>query len=195
MTNEERRQQVKAEKARRKKGDLKTKAVRYAAGCQIIKLEKKAFGWHYIGHTVDEDVSYSADTTYGDGYATTKIHKHVKIIKYAYFNRPKVWQGGFVLGLVETISNIVSFFRRLALNLIIVPIIITVVMMMGGGDSGAVLGLMWGGIYGGLIGLSLLLAALGFALKKAFKAEEKTDEILTQNGFDVWSANEEGETM
>jgi len=190
MTNEERREQVKAEKARQKKGDLKTKAIRYTWGCPIIKFEKRCFGWHYVGHTVDEEVSYSADTNYDTGH--TRINKHVKIIKYAYFNRPKVWQGGFLFGLVEFLANLVSFFRRIALSLIIIVAIITGIVAASGEE--AIIGVVIG-IYAGLIVGSFLLAGLGALLKKTMKIEEKTDEILTENGFDVWSANEDGETM
>lgn len=192
MTNEERRQQLKAERARQKKGDLKTKAIKYTWGCPIIKFEKRCFGWHYVGHTVDEDVSYSADTTYGDGYATTRINKHVKIIKYAYFQRPKVWQGGFLFGLVEFLANIVSFFRRIALSLIILVAIIAGICMASGSES--VAGIIIG-VYAGLIVASFLLAGLGALLKKTMKIEEKTDEVLSENGFDVWSSHEDGETI
>ncbi len=49
--------------------------------------------------------------------------------------------------------------------------------------------------YGVVFVGSFLFAGLGLLWKKLFKLEEKTDEILTENGYDVWSANEDGETI
>lgn len=183
--NSLRREEVKKEKQRKKKGDLNVKAIKYAFGCQIIKFEKRMFGWHYQGHTVDDDVTYSV-TDNG------KIKKNHKIIKYAYFNRPKVWKTNFLFTLTETLSKIVSFFRRLYLNLIVVMIVLMIIGFMGDDKT---LGIVVLCIGLGLIALSFLLAGLGTLWKKVFKLEEKTDEIFTANGFDVWSSNEEGENL
>ncbi len=178
-SNEERRQQVKEEKARKKKGDLKVKAIKYALGCQIIKFEKRCFGWHYVGHTVDDDVSYEVTDS-------GKVKKNHKIIKYAYFNRPRVWKNNFLFGLTETLSNIFSFCRRLMINLIIVGIALAVIPSTRIGTL-----ITYGVVFVG----SFLFAGLGLLWKKLFKLEEKTDEILTESGYDVWSANEDGETI
>lgn len=183
--NEARREEIKKEKARKKKGDLKVKAIRYVLGCQIIKFEKRMFGWHYTGHTVDDDVSYEITDS-------GKIKANHKIIKYAYFNRPKVWKKNFLFSFTEFLSNFVSFFRKVYLNLIVVMIILMVIGFM---QEEKTMGIVVLCIGLGLIALSFLLAGLGGLWKKVFKLEEKTDEILTANGYDVWSANEDGETI
>lgn len=182
---DERREELKAEKSRKKKGDLKIKAIRYAFGCQIIKFEKRCFGWHYVGHTVDDDVSYQVTD---DG----KVKKNHKIIKYAYFARPKVWKTNFLFGLTETISKILSFIRRILINAIIIGLALFIIGLCIG-NTGLALGV--GLAYGISIFGSLGFAGLGVLWKKVFKLEEKTDEILDANGFDVWAANEDGETI
>lgn len=188
MANEERRQEIKAEKARQKKGNLKVKAIKYTYGCPIIKFEKRCFGWHYIGHTVDEDVSYDVvSTNYG-----AKVRKNTKIIKYAYFNRPKVWKKNFLFGLTEFIANFLSFFRRILIGLLPIQVIIALILAFTGSVTGAV---VIGLVNVALIAAGFAFAGLGLLWKKVFKLEEKTDEVLTANGFDVWSANEDGETM
>ncbi len=188
MTNEERRQEVKNEKARQKKGDLKVKAVKYSYGCPIIKFEKRCFGWHYVGHTVDEDVSYDVVKT----STCEKLKKNTKIIKYAYFNRPKVWKKNFLFGLTEFIANFLGFFRRILIGLAPIQIIIGIILIAADAAEGA---LILGIVNAALIAAAFVFGGLGFLWKKVFKLEEKTDEVLTANGFDVWSANEEGETI
>lgn len=187
MTNEERRQSAKAEKQRQKKGKLKTKAIRYCWGDQIIRFEKKCFGWHYTGHTVDEDVSYEA---YESGNSV-KVRENRKVIKYDYFNRPKVWKKNFLAVLTETLSNLVSFIRRLILPFSVILAIIAVII--GFMSESWTFGIVVLCVYAGIIALSLALAGLGALWTKVFKLKEKTDEILTQNGYAIWDENKEGE--
>ncbi len=182
---DERRENLKAEKSRKKKGDLKIKAIKYAFGCQIIKFEKRCFGWHYVGHTVDDDVSYQVTDS-------GKVKKNHKIIKYAYFARPKVWKNNFLFGLTETLSKILSFVRRVLLNMIVIGVILFIVGIATQ-NKGLALGV--GLAYGISIAGSFAFAGLGLLWKKVFKLEEKTDEILDANGFDVWASHEEGEHL
>lgn len=181
----ERREELKAEKSRKKKGECKVKAIRYVFGCQIIKFEKRCFGWHYRGHTVDDDVSYEVTDS-------GKVKKNHKITKYAYFVRPKVWENNFLFGLTETISKIFSFVRRVLINAIVIGIILFIVGIMTE-NSGLALGV--GLAYGISIAGSFIFAGLGALWKKVFKLEEKTDEILVANGFDVWASVDDGETI
>ncbi len=183
--NDERREELREEKKRKKKGDLKVKAIKYVFGNQIIKFEKRMFGWHYVGHTVDDDVSYEV-TDKG------KIRKKHNIIKYSYFNRPKVWKGNFLFNFTEIISNLISFFRRVLINAVIFVAIILYIINM---DNPSMFAILFCSIYGGLILGSFAFAGLGYLWKKVFKLEEQTDEVLTANGFDVWSANEDGELI
>ena len=94
--------------------------------------------------------------------------------------------------MTEILSNIVSFFRVLALNLI-VPAIIVCIIIMAGGDEGSKAVTAIALVYAGLIGLSLILGGLGYLWKKVFKLTEKTDQYLAENGYEEWSNYEVAE--
>lgn len=165
-----------------------TKQRNYTFGPQIIKLEKKCFDWRCKGRdsTVVDD-GYEA-TDYGS-YVRVKHKTH--IIKSIYFSRPADYKKNILFSLTELLSNIVSFFRVLALNLIvfaIVAIIIFGVLM----DNTKVIEVIVG-IYASLIGTSLVLAGLGYLWRKVFRLSEKTDEYYEENGYKAWSEYENEE--
>ena len=171
----------------KKVGKLKVKGKKYAYGCQILKFEKKCFDWVCAGKAV---------TDVDDGYeiTSTKIkHKH-HIVKSVYFKRPYDYKKNFLFKLTEFLSNIISFFRVLALNLLIPAVIIGIVLAVVNSDTDGFIGKLIGiyaGIYGGLIVASLLFAGLGALWRKVFKLTEKTDEIQEANGFLKWSEYED----
>lgn len=171
----------------RNKRKLKTKGRKYAYGCQIIQFEKKCFDWVCAGHSV---------TDVDDGYEVTdtKIkHKH-HIIKSVYFSRPYDYKKNFLFSFTEFLSNIVSFFRVLALNLLFPAVIVGAILAFTMEDMVGTLVGIYLGVYGGLIGASLILAGLGALWRKVFKLTEKTDEIQEQNGFQKWSEYEDDES-
>ena len=163
-----------------KKGKLKVKGRKYAFGCQILRLEKKCFDWVCAGSVV---------TDVDDGYEVTDTqirHKH-HIVKSIYFNRPYDYAKNFLFALTEFLSNIVSFFRVLVLNLLIPAVIVGIILMVLTPEKvGMIIGI-YAGVYGGLIALSLLLAGLGYLWRKVFKLREKTDQIQFANGYAAWS--------
>lgn len=168
----------------RNTGKLKVKSRRYAYGSQIIQLEKRCFDWVCAGESV---------TDVDDGYTISETsikHKH-HIVKRIYFKRPPDYKKNFLFGLTEFLSNIVSFFRVLALNLLVPAVIVGVVLMIFQENMiGTIIGI-YAGVYGGLIGASLILAGLGALWRKVFKLTEKTDEIQKANGFMPWSEYED----
>jgi len=182
----ERRDAAKQERNRQKKGDLKSKAVKYSYAAFIIKFEKRMFGWHYEGKE-RETIDQGYEATVHDSGRVTVRHK-VKVVKYAWFTRPKVWPKNPLFMITEILSGIVSFFRRIAISLSPIAIIIGIIMMS---NSPEIVGIL-AGVYGGLIGGSIVLALLGLLWKKVFKLEDKCDQILLDNGFATWSENEEG---
>ena len=171
-------------------GKLKVKCKRYSYACPIIKFEKKCFDWVCAGYSV---------TDVDDGFEVTETkikHKH-HIVKSVYFRRPYDYKKNFLFGLTEFLSNIVSFFRVLALNLLVPAVIVGVILCVLNSGSSAFIGKMVGifvGIYGGLIGASLILAGLGALWRKVFKLTEQTDEIQVANGFMRWSEYEDDES-
>lgn len=187
MTNEERRQDARAEKQRQKNGKLKTKAIRYFWGDQIIRFEKKCFGWHYTGHTTDVEVSYDAY----DAGDSVKVKQNKKFITYDYFERPRVWKKNALFMLTEMLSNFVSSVRRFTLPLSIILLIIGVIVgFIGESWTFTVVVLC---VYAGIIALSFVLAGLGALWMKVFKLKKETDKVLTENGYAIWDDNEEGE--
>lgn len=170
-----------------KKDKLKIKNKKYAYGCQIIKFEKKCFDWICMGKEV---------TDVDDGYEVTDTavkHKH-HIVKSIYFGRPRDYKKNFLFSLTEMLSNIVSFFRVLALNLLIPAVIVGAILMFFNSESiGMIIGI-YAGVYGGLIALSLLFAGLGALWRKVFKLTQKTDEIQVKNGYKPWSEYEDNES-
>ena len=172
-----------------KKFKIKQIGKKYAYGAPIIKFEKKCFDWHCIGREKE---------TVDDGYEVTETSTHYKvrhkshIVKTIWFERPACYKKNFLFVLTEILSNIVSFFRVLALNLI-VPAIIVCIIIMAGGDEGSKAVTAIALVYAGLIGLSLILGGLGYLWKKVFKLTEKNDQYLAENGYEEWSNYEVAE--
>ena len=172
----------------RNAGKLKVKSRKYAYGSQIIRLEKRCFDWVCAGETV---------TDVDDGYEiseTSVKHKH-HIVKRVFFRRPKDYKKNFLFGLTEFLSNIVSFFRVLALNLLVPAVVVGIVLMVLNKDMIATIVGIYAAVYGGLIGASLILAGLGFLWRKVFKLTEKTDAIQVANGYMPWSEHEDDNSI
>ncbi len=145
-------------------------------GGQLIKFEKTSFGWEFLGYDTDEEIT-------GIDWDRGKVHS--KVFKRLFFTRPNPYSKNFLFKLIEFIANIISFFRRLFLNLL--PIALIACVLMSALNPDAWLVLAWGtfcGVYGGLIAATLLLSVLGRILKKAFKIEEKLETAMTDAGYD-----------
>lgn len=172
----------------RNKFELKTKHRKYVYGCQIIQLEKKCFGWRTAGKssTTVDDGYESTISDEGSHYKVTTRHKS-HVVKYAYFKRPRMYAKNPLFSIVEMLSGIVSFLRVLALNLIAFAILASVVLMIADPATATPVVSAIAIVYAALIGASLLLAGAGYGLRKAFKLDEKTDEILEANGYIKWS--------
>lgn len=204
MDYNERRQQVinerKAERKRKKIGQVNISSVKYTLAPPIIKFEKQCFGWHYRGNDISE-IYDGEEIEIGDFreqngkyYANATRKEKKKVLKYVYFARPKCWVKNPLFMLVELLSNIVSFFRRLAISLWYFPVAaIVIIAFLSKGKTGAGEGKFFGiiiAVYAILIIGSLVLAGLGYLLKKVFRLEEATDEILLENGYDIWASND-----
>jgi len=173
-----------------KKFTIRTKGKNYTWGPQIIKLEKKCFGWHCEGREQKEvDDGYEA-TDHGS-YISVK-HK-TKLIKTIYFSRPTDYKKNFLFSLLELISNIISFFRVWALNIILIPIIICVIAALGEANSADGFIKIIAIIYGSLILGSIVVALLGLLVRRVFKLDQKTDDYYQANGYQKWTEYEEAE--
>lgn len=144
-------------------------------GGQLIKFEKCAFGWEFLGYDTDEEIT-------GIDWDKGKVKS--KVFKRLYFTRPNPYSKNFLFKLVEFIANIIGFFRRLLLNLIVIALIGCIAVSVLDSDM---VGLVWGifcGVYGGLIVATLLFGFLGKILGKAFKVEEKLEAAMTDAGYE-----------
>ena len=151
--------------------------VKYSFSSFIIKFERKCFDWHYVGRNVDDTVESATVTESG------KVKLNHKIVKYARFERPKVYQKNFLFSLTELISKFISFFRRLAISFSPIVIIACIVLAFMGSTS-VILPVCI--VYAVLIAASILFALLGKLWIKVFKLNEKTNEILEKNGYVAW---------
>lgn len=184
---EGRRNAARAEKQRQAMGKLKCKGINYSWGCQLIKFEKKCFGWHYTGNQITDEEYSTLDRDSNGNY---KENKHHNITKTAYFERPVVWPMDGLFVLTELLSNILSFFRRILISLS--PLVAIGLIIISSMDDvpGELLEYVLIAYVVAIFG-SIALALFGAFLKKTRKLEEKCDKILDENGFAIWSENEE----
>ncbi len=180
--NFEKDQQKKFRIEAKKAGILSIKYIKYTYAKFIIRFEKYCFDWHYLG--IDRDDYYEGASISDSGRIT---HKH-KIIKYARFERPKNYQKNFLFSFTELLSNIVSFFRRLSISLIWLPIVGLILSCFLESSNNLLIDLVtaYFGIMAGLIVASIVLALLGKLWIKVFKLQEKTNEMLERHGYVAW---------
>lgn len=139
----------------------------------LLKLEKKAFGWHYYGSDV-------ADHSY---------------IDWLEFRRQNPYSNNVLFVITEFLSKIWSFLRRLALVIctptVILSLVVTLLdkVVFGGsiGISDPAFKFFKLNIIGYLVGLvlpTLILSLAGFWLRKIFQIDEKASASLRNDGYD-----------
>lgn len=169
-----------------KKFTIRTVGRVYSLGPQILKLEKKCFGWHCEGREKEVvDDGYTA-TDHGS-YVSVK--HNTKLIKYIYFSRPCDYKKNILFSLLEFISNILSRIRVWAINLIVIAIIVAAIFYSTSPQVTQGIAI----IYAALILGSIVVALLGLLVRKVFKLDEKTDQYYAENGYKKWSDYEENE--
>ena len=185
-TKEER----KAELLRKKKGNLKTKRIRYTLGSQFIQFEKRSFGWHYEGKTVDTvDDGYEAH--YNEYTGNVSVSHKTHVIKDAYFTRPACWPKNFLTVLTELLSMFFSFIGRILFNILPILVIVGIIVAAVGAGATMIIAVVAG--YAGLYVVRLIFALLGRLWKKVFKLQDRCDEELEKYGYVSWTETEEGE--
>ncbi len=148
-------------------------------GGQLIKFEKKCFGWRFLGYEKQSEITGVDD------------HGNIKrsIFKNLYFKRVSPYTNNFLFKLTELLDKIISFVRRILVNLFPLAFIacLAVTLLGGGGDADKIAPKMWmllAGVYGGLIAATLLFGLLGFIWKKIFKIEENLETAMTEAGYE-----------
>lgn len=153
----------------------------------ILKLEKKAFGWHYWGNETEDDPSI--DPTSSGGW---RVNHH--LVDWLEFRRQSPYSGNFLFCLTEILSNIWSFIRRLvtliAIPALIFVLVLSLVMQYGCNDVNTAatgfevlkyLAIVYGA---GILAPSFIFIGFGFLWRAVFRLDEKLRAQLRADGYD-----------
>ena len=165
----------------------------------LVKLEKKAFGWEYIGsHSErtewDEQVENTSGEWVGDVYVrTTERHteRRSKITTYKDFSRITPYSFNIIFHIFEFLSGIISFVRRFVMYLVDLALVLFAILgaiaVFGGGED---IGTFVEGIGAFLLLYvicivvpSLLIALFAWLMRKLFKIDEHVEQQLIDNGY------------
>lgn len=146
----------------------------------LLKLEKKAFGWHFWSMQNEHEYGYeiSSDGTHG--------HTTHKIIQWLEFRRPSPYSRNFLFNLTEIFDKIFSFFRRIIISIgipiLIVALIIGIVCQVGCNEAemaniAFTVAEALAIAYGCCIGGTLIFCGFGLLWRKVFKIDEKLKQI------------------
>lgn len=154
----------------------------------LLKLEKKAFGWHFWSTANEHEYGYEISSDGRSGHTTHKI------IQWLEFRRPAPYSHNFLFNLTQALSNVFSFFRRIfitiGLPVLIITLILGLVCQYGcdAADFGNIFLSVakWLAVaYAVSIGGTFMCAGFGLLWRKAFKIDKKLQEIY---GDDLESA-------
>ena len=162
------------EKAMRNPNSLVYKTRRYGLFRFLLDLEYKAFGYRRAGGTTE---------TVDDGYEVTSTDTHVNvnhkthIVRYAHYMRHYKYPTNFLFSLIAFIDRVLSSIRVILSSLIIIAALVCFI-----GEVPAILY-----IYAAVYGLNILTMLLGFIIRKAFRLDEKMDELCDKNNWKRYS--------
>ncbi|MDE6374099.1 MAG: hypothetical protein K2L72_06320 [Clostridia bacterium] len=160
---------------------IQSKSFRGIAGDKwLLKLEKKAFGWHYWSLQNEHEYGYEISSDGTSGHTTHKI------IQWLEFRRQAPYTRNFLFNLTEFFSKIFSFIRRLLIPIgspiLILSLILGIVMLAGCNEAdmanicftvAKVLAIA----YASAIGGTLIFCGFGLLWRKVFKIDEKLKAI------------------
>lgn len=164
---------------------IQSKSWRGIAGDKwLMKLEKKAFGWHFWATENEHEYGYEISADGRSGHTTHKI------IQWLEFRRQSPYSHNFLFNLTEWLDKVFSFFRRLFISIgipiLVVALILGIICQVSCSDTS--MGNMFFLIakyiaiaYAVSIGGTLLFAGLGLLWRKVFKIDEKLKEIYGED--------------
>lgn len=147
-------------------------------GGQLIKFEKKSFGWDFQG-------SFTAKEF--DGVDDKNLKPKFKVFKKLFFIRHKPYTNNFLFKLTEFIEGIIAFFRKIYINLFPLILVASIAITCLMGDSEGLAGKLWDSVLGilfGLIAATFIFSLLGRLWIKVFKIEENLETSMTEAGYD-----------
>lgn len=146
----------------------------------LLKLEKKAFGWHYWSLQSEHEYGYEISMSGRSGHTTHRI------IEWLEFRRPAPYTHNFLFILTELLDKIFSFFRRILISIgfpILVITLIAGIVLLAGCHEANMSSIMFTLAkviaigYACCIGGTLIFSGLGLLWRKVFKIDEKLKEI------------------
>lgn len=146
----------------------------------LLKLEKKAFGWHFWCTENEHEYGYEISADGRSGHTTHKI------IQWLEFRRQSPYSKNFLFGLTETLDKIFSFFRRIFISIGMPILVIALILGLVGtyacdaadmGNLGFTVAKWLAIAYAISIGGTLLFSGLGIMWRKVFKIDEKLKEV------------------
>lgn len=151
----------------------------------LLKLEKRAFGWHFWSSETEDQVGFEVNEHGG-----RVTHKYIQWLE---FRRKANYSGNFLFNLTEVLSKIFSFLRRLLVSFIIHAIVVTLILGItmtygcndarGGATTFELAKWLAVAYAAGLLAPSLLFAGLGFLWRKLFKVDQKLQAKLRDAGY------------
>lgn len=163
------------------RNSIQSKAFRGVTGDMwLMKLEKKAFGWHFWSSATEDQVGFEINSDGTNGHVT---HKYIQWLE---FRRQAPYSGNILFNLTETLSRIFSFFRRLLISLgmtvLIICLVIGLVFQFGFDSADTAAPLFdvakWLAIaYAIAAGITFVFAALALLWRKMFKIDDKLKAI------------------
>ena len=142
----------------------------------LLKLEKKAFGWHFWGTENEHEYGYAISSDGTSGHTTHKV------IQWLEFRRQTPYTYNFFFKINELLDNIFSFFRRIFITIGIPALVVTLLLGLvcsyacDAADLGNVFLQVakWLAIaYAISVGGTLVFSGLALLWRKVFKIDDK----------------------
>ena len=147
----------------------------------MTNLEMRAFGWK-----LKEEKSKTSQAT--DGEEKKEDNPPKKVLSFLQFKRIAPYSRNFFFLLMESLMNLISWFRRTFVFLIWLASVALIICGILGASGCQV----WGMDICLLIGVAILLftyapsgllCLFGWAFRKIFKVDEKLKTALKENGY------------
>lgn len=153
----------------------------------LLKLEKKACGWHHWSSTTEDEVGYEVSSDSVGNVHGRETHKYIEWLE---FRRQSPYTGNFLFKLNETLGRIFSFFRRILISIGIYVFAIALIgglIMRFGCDEASMGGMFleiakWLAIaYAISVGVTLLFSGLAILWRKAFGIDKKLKAVYGED--------------
>lgn len=152
----------------------------------LMKLEKKAFGWHYWSMETETEYGYEISSDGRSGHETKKL------IKWLEFRRLSPYTKNFLFRLTEMFGKLFSFLRRLFISFgfPLLGIALLAALFLSGFGDGELQGMAFtvaAGIaigYAICIGGTVAFSLLAVLWRKLFRIDETLKELTGEDDLE-----------